>query len=608
MGQYRIASEANPRSVKVGDPITLNIGIEGKGPMDLLRAPPLSEQTSLTRDFKVPSEPLPGFVDGTQKVFSTSIRPLREGTSEIPPIEYSYFDPQQETFISIKSEPISITVDAADVLALDSIVGTKTAGPRGPGLQEPLPQRPDLDYSRSPAAVLYVAPRPTTLSLSMLVSILLPPMFVVAVTLFTTRHYLGNLISAKRRFQRSMCRASTPQDVAIGLEQLLQSRFGLPSGGTLRDRTVGKLRAAGDSGIAIEVERLYRDSERMPETASPDRLRQSAKAIVAAMYDSKRYDRSPTGINRLNPTSAVILLAVLLSPLAMMAATAQDPSNTPTQFSSPIKTQQANADLGLHSQPRGASTATRQHRLSDDQASQLRDEARTAYSNGLQGTDDVERKKAFATAVEKFQLLVDSGFANDRLFANLANAQTRVGNRSEAIANYRRALRHAPKSQLYREQLAAAEAGLGFEEHTETGTLPLVREFNDLVLRVISPSMMQLLAVLAWWSAWVLVAWRLVSAPQHWKVPLTCLILISISAFASYRLRVVEFTADNQAVLVLSDVSLRSGDGREFEVVHELPGSDGRVVRVLDQRGQWHKVEFKDGATGWLPTTALQII
>ena len=56
VGQYRIVSEASPTKIKVGDPITLNIGIEGEGPMELLRAPALAEQQNLIRDFKVPNQ------------------------------------------------------------------------------------------------------------------------------------------------------------------------------------------------------------------------------------------------------------------------------------------------------------------------------------------------------------------------------------------------------------------------------------------------------------------------------------------------------------------------------------------------------------------------
>ncbi len=98
VGRYRIVTHATPTTVNAGDPITLNIGIEGTGPMELVQAPPLSQQDSLTADFKVADESLAGFVQDDTKVFSTTIRPRREGKTEIPPIRFSFFDPETQSY------------------------------------------------------------------------------------------------------------------------------------------------------------------------------------------------------------------------------------------------------------------------------------------------------------------------------------------------------------------------------------------------------------------------------------------------------------------------------------------------------------------------------
>ncbi len=125
VGRYRIVTQATPNSVSAGDPITLNIGIAGTGPMELVQAPPLSELPSLTKDFKVADQSLAGFVQDETKLFSTTIRPRREGIASIPPIPFSFFDPETETFETVMSEPISITVTASESLALDSIVSNR---------------------------------------------------------------------------------------------------------------------------------------------------------------------------------------------------------------------------------------------------------------------------------------------------------------------------------------------------------------------------------------------------------------------------------------------------------------------------------------------------
>ncbi len=125
VGQYRVITQATPTKVNAGDPITLKIGIVGTGPMELVQAPPLAELNSLTADFKVSDEPLAGFVQDDTKVFSTTIRPRREGVAQIPPISFSFFDPDTESFQTVMSEPISITVDKADSLALSDIVAQR---------------------------------------------------------------------------------------------------------------------------------------------------------------------------------------------------------------------------------------------------------------------------------------------------------------------------------------------------------------------------------------------------------------------------------------------------------------------------------------------------
>src|SRR5690606_20541305 len=109
-------------TVKAGDPITLNIAIRGDGPMERVQPPPLSEQASLAQDFKVADEALAGLVDGKQKLFTTTIRPLSESVSEIPPIAFSFFDPSEERFVTVQSEPIAVSVAPADTLSLDNIV------------------------------------------------------------------------------------------------------------------------------------------------------------------------------------------------------------------------------------------------------------------------------------------------------------------------------------------------------------------------------------------------------------------------------------------------------------------------------------------------------
>ena len=600
VGEYRIVSEASPALVKVGDPITLNIGIEGEGPMDLLRAPALVEQKDLINQFKVPNQPLAGFVNGTQKVFSTTIRPLTEGTQEIPGIEYSYFDPKLERFVSIKSDPIPVTVEAADLLALDAIVGTQSGvSPTSKsGISDD--QIPEVSTSEFPADVLSNIRRPASIPTTVVVLFLLPPVVVMAITLFQRRRYLSGFVSAKYRFNKAIIKAETPQEIALAMEQLLQHRYRLPADTSLRNSTVGALRAAGRIDSAIEVERLYHDCERNADSSETDQVRENAERIVTGL---ERPDarRSPLlNARHLKAESALIFIALVLSPLAISTSHGAESDTVRLSI----------GDVSPNSAEAGAriNLAVETAALSESQIKELVDEASSLYVQGMQGGDQGDSSALLAEAAERLQVLVDAGIVNDQLFATLASAQAKSGNPAGAIANYRRALRYAPSNQQHHDQLLSAQAAISAPSTTPGNQLQRIRVYNDALLRFVPPKSMLATALLAWVIAWCLLAWRLLSGPQHWKLPTACLVLLAVTAFSSYQLRVSEFSVDHVAVVTQPDAPLREGDGIEFAVISDSPFQGGDVVEVLDRRGVWHKVKLNNGQSGWVPTKALQRI
>ncbi len=121
VGEYKIKASATPTDVNVGDPITLTLSLTGPDYLEHVDLPPLGEQFSLTRDFKVPKERATGEVSGGTKIFTQTVRALRPDVTEIPPIELPYFDTATETYRVARSEPIPIEVHETRVVtALDA--------------------------------------------------------------------------------------------------------------------------------------------------------------------------------------------------------------------------------------------------------------------------------------------------------------------------------------------------------------------------------------------------------------------------------------------------------------------------------------------------------
>ncbi len=118
VGLYDITTGARPTSVRVGDPIELTIEVFGEGAVDSLPPPLLSASAPLNDGFRVPDQTLAGETKDSRRRFTVTVRAKRDDVTEIPAIEYPYFDPDHERFVVARSKPISIRVaPAAEVTA-----------------------------------------------------------------------------------------------------------------------------------------------------------------------------------------------------------------------------------------------------------------------------------------------------------------------------------------------------------------------------------------------------------------------------------------------------------------------------------------------------------
>ena len=256
VGRYRIVCQATPTTVDAGDPITLNIGIVGTGPMELVQAPPLHEQSTLTADFKVADEALAGFVQDDSKVFSTTIRPRREGITEIPPIQFSFFDPETESFATVVSEPIAITVNKSETLALDAIVGNAKSRNGSPVPRTTVASGPIPDFTNVTSVNALTSHPVSTRVHWWWILVISPPFFWLATVVAHYRKYLlgrlPSVRSARSHAEAAVNGTDDGQSIEAALAQFIARRSGSASMSTVQ--AVGALRVAGMVAIANEVE------------------------------------------------------------------------------------------------------------------------------------------------------------------------------------------------------------------------------------------------------------------------------------------------------------------------------------------------------------------
>jgi hypothetical protein len=114
---FSLVVSADRTVVKMGEPIALHFELRGDGNLETVALPRLDAEGLLpSASFRVADGEIPGRLEDGVKRFTAMVRVLDPDISEIPALEYSWFDPTTGQFASAKSRPIALSVGDAQVI------------------------------------------------------------------------------------------------------------------------------------------------------------------------------------------------------------------------------------------------------------------------------------------------------------------------------------------------------------------------------------------------------------------------------------------------------------------------------------------------------------
>ena len=111
VGQFEVSNEVSAKNGTTGDPLTLKIKIEGRGNFDRVMTSGLtssSDWKTYKPNGKFTANDSAG-IEG-EKTFEQSIIPTKPGAQEIPALNFSYFDPEAQRYVTKNTTPIAIDV------------------------------------------------------------------------------------------------------------------------------------------------------------------------------------------------------------------------------------------------------------------------------------------------------------------------------------------------------------------------------------------------------------------------------------------------------------------------------------------------------------------
>jgi len=152
IGNFTMAVDAKPKTVQVGDPITVTSTINGRGNFDRMNGPALEDERGWHKyppSAKFKQDDDVG-ISG-EKTFEMVLAP-NEKKSAVPPLVFTYFDPIKENYVTLRNDALPIQVEGGAAPA-PSVAAAPAMGAKSATL--PTPAAPVVAPTAKPQDILY---------------------------------------------------------------------------------------------------------------------------------------------------------------------------------------------------------------------------------------------------------------------------------------------------------------------------------------------------------------------------------------------------------------------------------------------------------------------
>ena len=152
VGSYTMAVTAGPTNVVAGDPITLRIQISGQGALDSIALPDQSGWDNFKAyppTAKVNTTDQLGLAGS--KTFEEIVTPQNSDIKTLPPISFSFFDPEQKKYRTLTRAAIPLVVRAANPGSMPTVAATTSS-------DNPKPTADVIPIKQHPGVIAQIKP------------------------------------------------------------------------------------------------------------------------------------------------------------------------------------------------------------------------------------------------------------------------------------------------------------------------------------------------------------------------------------------------------------------------------------------------------------------
>jgi hypothetical protein len=233
VGEFSIEAAAEPRNVRVGDPIELTVVLRGPEPLPERHELDLASRPGFAGAFRIDGRSDAPDGGSRAAIFKRTLRATRDDVGAIPPIEIPYFDPELGRYAVARTDAIPLEVAPTRVITLaDAQRDADGPSPSGEAIESRAGGL--VANVTSPAALRDESRdlRAVALAPATLAALAAPPaLFALAGAVALARARRDRLGAASRRrralpeAREALRNATTPDDVSAAIRRYLHDRW-----------------------------------------------------------------------------------------------------------------------------------------------------------------------------------------------------------------------------------------------------------------------------------------------------------------------------------------------------------------------------------------------
>lgn len=306
VGRFRMTVSLDKTEVAAGDPVTLEMEVQGAGNFKTLPAPKVQIPSSINTYSQKSDQDIsstPDKITG-RKSFSMILVPREAGEFDIGPMTLDYFDPTQKVYKHLSGGPLKITVTGNGLQAAQSVAPTVQ--------REVMLAGRDIRYIRADAKVLKELAPPYYGGPVFLAVVCFWPPMLLGMFLFRRHRRLANADQNKVRRRRAgrisrtrlkKARALLGQDAASYYSELTGAIFGFVADKTGRSASgivlsmlIVDLAQAGVSDPALsDLKALFAEADAVRYGGREVDIRKRREAMKMARSVLEGIDKSRLG-------------------------------------------------------------------------------------------------------------------------------------------------------------------------------------------------------------------------------------------------------------------------------------------------------------------------